>query len=436
MKVNHITASDLSGGAARAAYRIHQSLLHHGALLEVQSQMRVLQKLSNDPTVIGNPLKANPLWRRIRPRIINQVYRNFNTQNPVLHSVAFLKTGLGKELSDASADIFHLHWLGNNTLSVEEIGKLSQPLVWTLHDQWAFCGAEHYVNLPPFKDERYIEGYTADNRPPHERGPDLNRWTWQRKRQAWQKPIHIVCPSNWMADCARKSALMKDWPIVVIPNPIDLETWSPFDQTQARKVFNLPVDSPLILFGALGGTSDPRKGSDLLQFALHSLKTQVADTPLSSLELVVFGQNRPQTEPDFGFPVHYMGHLHDDVSLRLLYSSADVMVLPSRLDNLPNTGLEAHACGTPVVAFRYSGLTDVVTDGVTGILAEPFEPESLAQAILTAIEDPDRQKELGSAARAKAEQLWAPLVVAKQYAEVYRSILSQSLGSYSSPRPD
>lgn len=426
MNVLQINQSDLSGGAARAAYRIHQSLVHHGASLEIQSQTRVLQKLSHDPTVIGNPLKTNPLWRRIRPRIINQVYRNFNTQNPVLHSIAFLKTGLGKELSDASADIFHLHWLGNNTLSVEEIGKLSKPLVWTLHDQWAFCGAEHYVNLPPFKDERYIEGYTADNRPSHEKGPDLNRWTWQRKCQAWQKPIHIVCPSNWLANCARKSALMKDWPIVVIPNPIDLETWSPFDQTQARKVFNLPVDLPLILFGAIGGTYDPRKGSELLQAALHYLKDLVSNTYLSSLELVIFGQGRPQSVPDFGFPVHFMGHLRDDVSLRLLYLAADVMVIPSRLDNFPNTGLEAHACGTPVVAFRYSGLTDVVTDGITGMLAEPFEPESLAQAILMVIKEPDRRKEMGRAARVKAESVWSPEVVAKQYAELYRSILKKA----------
>lgn len=296
-------------------------------------------------------------------------------------------------------------------------------MVWTLHDQWAFCGAEHYVQLPPAIDKRYVEGYTSANRPDYQHGPDLNRRTWQRKCQAWQQRIHIVCPSQWLADCARNSALMKEWPISVIPYPLDLERWSPFDQTQARKVFNLPINCPLVLFGAMGGTRDPRKGSDLLQAALHFLKSQVSDTRLSALELVVFGQSRPQSEPDFGFPVHYMGHLHDDVSLRLLYAAADVMVLPSRLDNLPNTGLEAQACGTPVVAFRYSGLTDVVTDGVTGILADPFAPESLAQAILTVIRDPERNRQMGSAARAKAEQLWDPGVVAKQYAELYQSIL-------------
>lgn len=121
-----------------------------------------------------------------------------------------------------------------------------------------------------------------------------------------------------------------------------------------------------------------------------------------------------------------MGHLRDDVSLRLLYLAADVMVIPSRLDNFPNTGLEAHACGTPVVAFRYSGLTDVVTDGITGMLAEPFEPESLAQAILMVIKEPDRRKEMGRAARVKAESVWSPEVVAKQYAELYRSILKKA----------
>ena len=429
LNVLHINQSDISGGAARAAYRIHQALGQNEPLYSIQSQMRVLHKLSDDPTVTGGLFKGdNPIWRRIRPRLIQQRYRNFETQNPTnhsiaCHSIAWLATGLGKELSKTSVDIIHLHWLGNDTLSIEEIGKLSKPLVWTLHDQWAFCGAEHYVQLPPVLDERYIEGYTLANRPHYERGLDLNHLTWQRKRQAWQKPINIVCPSYWLAECARHSLLMKEWPITVIPNPLDLDRWSPFDQTQARKVFNLPLDSPLVLFGAISGTKDPRKGSDLLQSALHSLKAQVADTPLSSLELVVFGQSRPQPEPDFGFPVHYMGHLHDDISLRLLYAAADVMVVPSRLDNLPNTGLEAQACGTPVVAFRHSGLTDVVTEGVTGLLADPFEPQSLAQSILTVIRDPDYQKQLGAAARNKAERQWAPTVVAKQYAELYQSIL-------------
>jgi glycosyltransferase involved in cell wall biosynthesis len=150
------------------------------------------------------------------------------------------------------------------------------------------------------------------------------------------------------------------------------------------------------------------------------LRVQVAGTPLEQLELVVFGQSRPAQPPDLGLPIHYSGRLSDDLSLRLLYAAADVFVIPSRQDNLPNTGLEAHACGTPVVAFRTGGLVDIVADRSTGALAVPFDPASLAAAIGWTLEDPQRCRQLGMAARQRAERLWDPARVEGLYAEVYQ----------------
>ena len=166
----------------------------------------------------------------------------------------------------------------------------------------------------------------------------------------------------------------------------------------------------------MGGGKDPRKGIDLLVAALALLRTE---PNLQNLQLVVFGQLAPQSPAQLGFPVHYTGHLHDDLSLRALYSAADVMVIPSRQDNLPNTGLEAHACGTPVVAFNTGGLPDIVVDRVTGALAEPFEPASLAAAIRWMLEDPERRKTFGHSARQRAVQLWNPARVAQMYEQVF-----------------
>lgn len=432
LRTTHVSSSDVVGGACRAAYRIHRALAAYGLPLRIQSRMRVITKVSDDHTVTGHRPSASLLLSDRVDRKFFTRFRapaGFRSDNPTMFSVAWPATGLGRELADlhqeGKVDLVHFHWLGDRTLSIEEMGRLPMPLVWTLHDQWAFCGAEHYTTPPlnqetESSDNRYVLGYSKTNRPAHESGPDLNRITWLRKRRAWRRPMHIVCPSQWMADCARRSKLMGHWPVCVIPYPIDLKRWAPLDQREARALLDLPQDRPLVLFGALGGTVDSRKGADLLFDALQKLRQQVIGLSVEKLELVVFGQGPPLHSPDLGFPIHYMGRFHDDISLRLLYAAADLFVIPSRQDNLPNTGIEAHACGTPVVAFRTGGLTDIVEPGKTGYLADPFDSSSLAASIYSVLDDPQRRIRLGAAARQRAEKLWDPQRVAQLYAEVYR----------------
>lgn len=437
MNILHVNASDIGGGAARAAYRIHRSLVDYGEVYGLLSKLRVINRLSDDPTVIGGtPAGYGPIRSRLNPRLINRVRRSFVTENPTIHSLAWPSTGLGHELNqryiEGLSDLVHLHWLGDSTLSIEEIGSLRMPLVWTMHDQWPFCGAEHYTS-PPLPgetrsgDERFVDGYTRTSRPTHEAGPDLNRRTWLRKQRAFHSPISIVATSHWLVDCVQRSALMRDWPITLIPYPIDLDVWAPCEKAYARTLLGFPLDRPLVLFGAMGGTADFRKGADLLLEALRLLRGQIFRTSLEQLELVVFGQSRPVEPPDLGFPIHYMGHLHDDISLRLLYAAADVMVVPSRQEAFGQTASEAHACGTPVVAFRIGGLMDIVDDRITGALAEPFDPLSLASAIQWVLEDQSRQNRLGQAARARAVSLWNPGRIAEMYYHVYQeAILSAS----------
>lgn len=410
MKVVHVSHSDLNGGAAIAAYRIHRALRSQG----VDSTMAVNIAISGDWTVQG-PNKVTQKLIRLRPSIGSAFRQTLKTANGVLHSVAVLPSSWPDKLNHSDVDIVHLHWVNGEMLSVADIGKLRKPVVWTLHDMWAFCGAEHYTD-----DQRWREGYWRHNRPSYEGGFDLNRWTWHRKRKYWRKPIQIVTPSQWLADCVSKSALMADWPVTVIPNPIDTQLWQPVDKGLARQLLNLPQDVPLLLFGAGGGTADSRKGFDLLSAALDRLRGEIP-----GLELAVFGQGEPKQPPDLGFPVHYMGRLQDPLSLRVLYSAADAMVIPSRQDNLPNTGLEAHACGTPVIAFRVGGLPDIVDHLKTGYLAAPFDIEDLARGVQWVLAESDRSKVLGKAARQKALTLWTSEVVGNLYIQLYNSLLNE-----------
>ncbi len=407
LKILQLNHSDINGGAARAAYRIHHALRSSG----IDSQMLVNVAASGDWTVQGPTTKWAKAIGRIRSQLAKPLRQLLRTGNPIIHSPAVLPSRWPERINTSDADVVHLHWVQGEMLSIADIGRIRKPIVWTLHDMWAFCGAEHLA-----WDNRWCDGYRRDNRPPHESGFDLNRHTWQRKRKHWRRPLQVVCPSQWLADCVRASALMHEWPVAVVPNPIDPGRWQPIDQRLARQLMGLPQDCPLLLFGAMGGGNEPHKGIDLLLAALALLRSKPS---LQSLQLVLFGQLAPQSPPKLGFPVHYTGHLHDDLSLRALYSAADAMVIPSRQDNLPNTGLEAHACGKPVVAFNTGGLADIVVDRVTGALAQPFEPESLAAAISWVLEDPTRRRALGAAARERAERLWSPARVARLYADEY-----------------
>jgi glycosyltransferase involved in cell wall biosynthesis len=381
--------------------------------------MRVNIAASSDWTVQGPTGKWSEAMGRIRPELAMPWRKLLHTGNPITHSPAVLPSRWPERLNGSDADVVHLHWVQGEMLSIADIARIRKPIVWTLHDMWAFCGAEHYTT-----DHRWRDGYRGDNRPAYENGFDLNRHTWRRKRKHWRRPLQIVCPSQWLADCVRASALMHEWPVAVVPYPIDINRWQPIDQLLARQLMGLPQDCPLLLFGAMGGGNDPRKGIDLLLAALALLRSEPS---LKNLQLVVFGQLAPQSPPQLGFPVHYTGHLHDDLSLRALYSAADAMVISSRQDNLPNTGLEAHACGTPVVAFNTGGLPDIVEDRITGALAEPCEPASLAAAIRWVLEDSQCSRALGAAARERAERLWAPARVAGMYADVYLMAMERAL---------
>ncbi len=417
IKVVHICSSDIIGGAAKAAYRLHRSFSGHPA---VESRMLVRGKASDDSKVIRyvpRLLSLNYYFNlSIKRRITDVFWSRFQTSNKVMHSRADIRTGLLSCLRTLPCDLVHMHWLGRNTLSVEEIGQISKPVVWTLHDMWTFCGAEHYVD--DATDSRFHLGYKIDNRSDGESGPDMNRNVWNRKRKSWKRPMTIVCPSRWMADCAKDSVILKNWPLHCVPNPLDLDSWKPFPKEHARKLLGLPQDKHIVLFGAIGGERDPRKGADLLRLALEKLRNFGAD-----VHLVVFGQSEPVSRLPHVFPVTYLGRLQDEFSMIAAYNSADLMLIPSLQDNLPQTAVEAHACGIPVIAFNVGGLSDVVNHKITGYLARPYDTEDFAQGIALLLNDNEKIEQMAQAARQVALKKFAAPVVANAYADIYRKVL-------------
>jgi glycosyltransferase involved in cell wall biosynthesis len=411
MKVLIISKEDIQGGAFIAAYRLHNALLKNN----VDSLMLVDKKMSDDSTVEGPGTKIAKLLASFRPHLINySLVKLQKTNNKVIHNPSVLPSTLVKRINESDADIVNLHWIQSEMLSIKDISKIKKPIIWTIHDMWAFCGAEHYTN-----DNRWREGYNFNNRPSYEKGFDLNKWTWKRKKKYWKNPIQIVASSLWLAKCVNESKLMSNWPVVVVPNPLNTEIFKPMDKKNACTKLNLPNNVPLVLFGALGGQKDPRKGFDLLIEALKYLKH---NPKAKRFELAIFGQNKPKSPPNLGFPIHYLGHLSNDIGLRLVYNAADAMVVPSTQEAFGQTASESIACGTPVVAFGITGLLDIVDHKINGYLAKPFDTNDLAQGIDWVL-NAKNYSEICKNAREKTLKEFDYRVVAKKYITLYEKTL-------------
>ena len=405
MKILHISETDISGGAARATYRIHNSLKS----ANINSRVLVSHKLSNDESIIGPDTNYEKIMVRLRMLIANYLVKFQKSQNTILHSPAILPSLWLNKINKLDADIVNLHWVNAEMLSIKDIPKINKPLVWTLHDMWAFCGSEHISY-----DKRYVTGYNSENRPIGEKGIQLNKWIWNLKNKYWKNPINIVTPSNHMAKCVKESHLMKEWPVTVIPNTIDTEVWKPIKMKLARDIMNLPNDCPIICFGAIG-INQYHKGFDILKSALRLLRNEIKD-----IRLVVFGQTRPVNGDDLGFPVHYAGYLNDEISLRLIYCSSNVMVVPSRFESFGQTASEAQACGTPVVAFDFSGPKDIILHKETGYLSKHCDPYDLAKGIKWTIEN---HESLIKKSRENAVKKFSYETVSKEYRKLYTKIL-------------
>lgn len=416
LRVCHLSLSDLKGGASRAAYRLHRALGGSG----LDSTMRVALRQSDDPRVRGPQGKLAQGWAAVRPTVGALINRGLQSRNTVLHSASWLPSGLDRELNRLPVDVLHLHWVCGELLSVEATARLQKPQVWTLHDQWAFLGAEHYQYQD--RDRRYQQGYRRDNRPDWEQRWDLNRWVWQRKQRCWRRPHQLVAPSRWMADCVARSVLLGRWPITVIPNALNTDLFRPWDVALSRRLLNLPPHRRLLLFGAERAGSDLRKGMDLLRDVLQRLPRDLAERSAA----VILGQSAPRGPEDWGLPVHWLGPVTDERLLPLVYSAVDLTIVPSRLDNLPQIGTEAQACGCPVVAWQVGGLADVLAPEITGELVPPFDCAAMAAAIARLLMDEPRRRAYGEAARERAIACWAEPVVAGRYQSVYLQALGDA----------
>jgi glycosyltransferase involved in cell wall biosynthesis len=410
-----VNTYDTVGGAARAALRLHQGLRAIG----VESRLVVGLRQGTDPGVLGPAGAGARLALRGRRFLDSLPVRRHRARRAGVFTPAAVPDRLAARLRSLDADVVHLHWVADALLRIESLAHLGRPLVWTLHDSWAFTGGCHV----PYDCTRYRAACGACPALGSARERDLSRAVWERKRRAWSGlPLTLVTPSRWLAGAARASALLGAVRCEVIPNGLDLERFRPMERSAARAQLGLPHGAPLALFGGVASASDPNKGLPLLVEALGRLS---ASGGAPGLELVVFGAAPEDLREIPGVRIRALGRVADERTLARLYAAADVFVAPSLQENLPNTILEAMACGTPGVAFDAGGTPDLIVHRETGYLARPYEPEDLAEGLAWVLGDPERGLELGARGRAKAEREFEISAVAGRYASLYRELLER-----------
>jgi glycosyltransferase involved in cell wall biosynthesis len=418
MKVTLINTSDAGGGAPAACLRLLKALLSK----KTDARLLVQHKKTSEERVEGivksfvGRLKANADF--LGERIPFILFHERDKSVRFAFSTAIAGTSIKNQPLVKDADIIHLHWTNSGFLSIADLKELvdtGKPIVWTLHDMWTFTGGCHYSgtcdnfmrqcgNCPFLRD--------ADDN-------DISHQGWLHKAALYKdaKNVTFVTCSKWLAGVAKQSSLIGNFRIEAIPNPIDIDIFSPRDKSAARQKWGIGADAKIILFGA-DNINDRRKGISYLVDALDVLKNNYAET--EKIEMVIFGKNKHFDINTLPFKVHELNLLTSAHDLAEVYSLADVFVTPSLEDNLPNTIMEALSCGTPVVAFNTGGIPEMVDHQQNGYLTKFKDAADMAKGLYETL---NADAQLATNARQKVLDNYTNELVANQYINLYQSLL-------------
>lgn len=424
IKVLSVNTSDTNGGAARAAYRIHQGV----KTLGVNSIMFVKDKQQNDDSVISltefvpkNIFFKTFDWvcQKIKNKIQHYKWSKYPNRSKLYLSDT-RGTNIFGVFNKLDYDVLHLHWINQRFIKLSDLAKVDKPIVWTLHDSWPFCGVCHYfLECEKYKIKckqcQYLNNKNIES--------DLSTQVWNEKFNAYKNlNLHIVTPSKWLGDCAKDSALISQFPVSVIPNCLDTEVFRPLEENKISSRWvnfsEKKAETTFVLYGAVNAATDKIKGFENLLSALQILEKQGK----ANFELIVFGANESDLKIDVNIPIHYVGYVSDTNELVSLYNIASVMVVPSLTEVFGQTASEPMSCGVPVVAFKCTGIQEVVDHKKTGYLAQAYDNEDLANGIIWCLEN-NEDRILSKNARDKVLNNYTPEIVSKQYKGLYESLI-------------
>ena len=427
MKILLVNTYD-RGGAANSCKRLHLGLIQQGMASKlllrfqqnhglqsvcfrpVQKQLSRWDKISNKAKRILKELKLYPAVDEVKKEQVAFL----NQRDKGLEMFSFPSSEMDITTSEyyQEADIVNLHWVANFLDFKSFFEKNTKPVVWTLHDMNPFTGGEHYLETILGIDER---GFPIARQLTAKEIQVANK-NLALKIEILSKQSHltIVAPSVWLANEAQKSELFKNMEVHCIPYGLDTQFFSPKDKNYSRDLLGLPKDKKVMLFVA-DAISNHRKGFAFLKQAFE----QLADP---NLVLCAIGNKNAALESLNN--IFELGPIHDERLMSVAYSAADVFVIPSLMDNLPNTVLESLLCGTPVIGFPIGGIPDMIQDGVNGYLTDAVSVDSLVKTLNMFLANPNCFN--SAEIRANAVRQYDQKVQAQQYMDLFRSVLNKN----------
>ena len=412
IKVVHLVAGELNGGAARGAYWLHSALQRIGVQSTILCNAR---EVPGDSSIVsvGSSLsdrmkfsfakRTGNMWVKLYPR---RQDRMFNT--------GFGGRNVMSRPEIIGADVVHLHWI-NGLVRIRDLKRIEQPVIWTIRDMWPFTGGCHYS----LDCDRYSTGCGKCPQLGSQRRNDLSRLVVRHKSNKLPAHLHVVGISHWLSECARQSEIFRGATVSTISNNIDVASFFPVDQARSREFLDLDRRERIILIGA----------KDVTHFykGFGHFRKALDEVDKTNLRLLLFGNSGPQVSELLKVPVTDLGFVDDPEVLRSAYSAADVFVAPSLMDAFGKTLAEAMACGTPVVCFDSTGPKDIVAHRITGYCAEPYEAADLARGIQWILNlSQSDYEELSRNAVDRVTRLFDSLKIADQYLELYQHELRKT----------
>ncbi len=404
MKSLHVNYFEKKGGAAIAFKRLVEALKENKHDADTLTfEKFIFENLKN------KKIKKflNLYDHKIKKYLSIKIKKLFRAENIYKDSINYFSSNLYKYIEKSECDIINYHWINDEMMSIEEIIKINKPAVWTCVDMWPFIGAEHYTNKYYYKNSNF------------EKTSILNRWLMKRKNKIFDNNINIVCISEWLKKEALKSKLLYDKKIECIPCTIDTNKWDHVEKKICRELLGLEKNKKYILFSAFNGIQDYRKGFDILVESLKNLKINAKD-----FSLLILGNSDGIDRYKANFKFTHVALKNNFggnfLPLKLYYSSADLVVVPSRLEAFGQVALEAGACKTPSIGFNNTGLEDIIDHDINGYLAENASSESLGYFINKFLNE-DNIK-FSENIRNKIEQKFSYRSISLKYKMLYEKI--------------